>query len=71
MSFLIWNQEKFKYPKAGEDNSIVSLFILDLKTKKSIQIEEGNKKFEYTNKYGAIEGKAPLCKQYLKNKEHA
>ncbi len=62
------NQEKFKYPKAGEDNSIVSLFILDLKTKKSIQIQEGNKKFEYTPRIYWTKNSNKLC--FLKLNRH-
>jgi len=32
---------KFKYPKAGEDNSIVSVFIYDLATQKTIKVDIG------------------------------
>src|ERR1700751_890246 len=34
-------QYKFKYPKAGEDNSIVSVFIYDLAAKKTITVDIG------------------------------
>ncbi len=34
-------QNKFKYPKAGEDNSIVSVYIYDLSSKKITNVEIG------------------------------
>ncbi|MGZ3866295.1 MAG: S9 family peptidase [Bacteroidia bacterium] len=34
-------QYKFKYPKAGEDNSIVSVHIYDLATKKTVTVDIG------------------------------
>jgi dipeptidyl-peptidase 4 len=37
---------KFKYPKAGEDNSKVSIYIFDLKTKSRIQTDLGSD-YEY------------------------
>lgn len=35
-------QYKFKYPKAGEDNSIVGVYIYDIPTNKTIKINTGN-----------------------------
>jgi dipeptidyl-peptidase-4 len=55
------NQEKFKYPKAGEENSIVSIFILDLKTLKSIEINERKNKFEYTPRIYWTKNSEKLC----------
>lgn len=37
----------FKYPKAGEDNSIVDVFVYDLSTQKHRQIDLGNDKDYY------------------------
>lgn len=34
-------QYRFKYPKAGEDNSIVSVHIYDLNTKKTVRVDIG------------------------------
>jgi len=34
-------QYKYKYPKAGEDNSVVGIFFYDLKNKKTIQADIG------------------------------
>ena len=31
----------FKYPKAGEDNSIVEVFVYDLATGKSVKMDTG------------------------------
>lgn len=43
-SMTIWGElypeeYKYKYPKAGEDNSIVDIYVYDLKTGKSTQVE--------------------------------
>ncbi len=38
---------KFKYPKAGEDNSVVSIFVYNLETKKSVKIDIGKEKDQY------------------------
>ena len=40
-------QEKFKYPKAGEINSIVKIFILDIAAQKSIEVKTLKNDFEY------------------------
>ncbi|MCB9233139.1 MAG: S9 family peptidase [Bacteroidia bacterium] len=32
---------KFKYPKAGEDNAVIRLFVYDLATQKSIELDPG------------------------------
>jgi len=37
----------YKYPKAGEDNSIVSLHVYNLKTEKTIEIECGKENDQY------------------------
>ncbi len=34
-------QSKYKYPKAGEDNSVVGIFIYNVKTAKSVPVEIG------------------------------
>lgn len=41
------NQYRFKYPKAGEKNSIVSTFIYNLPTQQSIEIETGKENDVY------------------------
>lgn len=38
---------RFKYPKAGEDNSLVSLFIFDLRNHKSIAVDLGPETDQY------------------------
>ncbi len=38
---------KFKYPKAGEKNSVVSVYIYDLKTNKSAEIPFDKNSYEY------------------------
>ncbi len=42
---------KFKYPKAGEDNSKVSLNIFDLQTKKTIAIDTGTESERYIPRF--------------------
>ena len=54
-------QEKFKYPKAGEENSLVSLFILDVNKKISIEIKEEKEKFEYTPRIYWTKDSNKLC----------
>ena len=44
------SQEKFKYPKAGEKNSKVSIFYFDTDSNTTKKINEGLNKFEYTQK---------------------
>lgn len=51
-SMQIWGelypeQYKYKYPKAGEDNSIVDVFVYDLNTSKHKQIDLGQDKNYY------------------------
>jgi dipeptidyl-peptidase-4 len=41
------NESKFKYPKAGEKNADVTVFVYDLKSKKKTQIEVGGDKDQY------------------------
>ncbi len=38
---------KFKYPKAGEDNSVVEIWVLDLTTNKKVKIDIGTEKDIY------------------------
>ncbi len=54
-------QEKFKYPKAGEENSLVSLFILNVKNKKSVKVKEEKNKFEYTPRIYWAKNSSKLC----------
>ena len=61
-------QERFKYPKAGEENSKVSLYILNVETKKSFQINEEESKFEYTPRIYWTKGSKNLC--FLKLNRH-
>ena len=35
-------QSKYKYPKAGEDNSVVGIFVFDVKSGKSVPVDIGN-----------------------------
>lgn len=37
-------EEKFKYPKAGESNSKVDIYVYDLKVNRSIKIDTGNER---------------------------
>lgn len=52
-------QEKFKYPKAGEENSKVSIHILNVNTKKSFQVNEND--FEYTPRIYWTKDSKNLC----------
>lgn len=52
-------QEKFKYPKAGEENSKVSIHILNVNTKKSFQVNEND--FEYTPRIYWAKDSKNLC----------
>ena len=61
-------QEKFKYPKAGEENSLVSLFILNVNNKKSTEIKEGKNKFEYSPRIYWTKDSNKLC--FLKLNRH-
>ncbi|MDD5362110.1 MAG: S9 family peptidase [Ignavibacteria bacterium] len=36
------NESKYKYPKAGESNSIVTVHVYDFKDKKSVKVDVGN-----------------------------
>lgn len=38
---------KYKYPKAGEDNSIVEIFVYDLKSGKTVKMNIGNETDQY------------------------
>jgi dipeptidyl-peptidase-4 len=40
-------ESKFKYPKAGEENAIVSVHIYDLKSKKTSKVDLGVEKDQY------------------------
>ncbi len=40
-------QYKYKYPKAGEDNSVVDLYVFDYQKKKSIKIDLGSERDIY------------------------
>jgi len=40
-------ESKFKYPKAGEENAIVSVHIYDLKSKKTSKVDLGEEKDQY------------------------
>lgn len=51
--------EKFKYPKAGEENSKVSIHILNVNTKKSFQVNEND--FEYTPRIYWTKDSKNLC----------
>ncbi len=61
-------QEKFKYPKAGEENSLVSLFILNVNNKKSTKVKEGVNKFEYSPRIYWTKDSNKLC--FLKLNRH-
>lgn len=52
-------QEKFKYPKAGEENSKVSIHILNVNTKKRFQVDEND--FEYTPRIYWTKDSKNLC----------
>jgi dipeptidyl-peptidase-4 len=44
--------ETFKYPKAGENNSIVEIYVCNLQTKKSNKIDVGNDPTQYIPRIG-------------------
>ena len=52
-------QERFKYPKAGEENSKVSIHILNVNTKKSFQVNKND--FEYTPRIYWTKDSKNLC----------
>ena len=55
------SQEKFKYPKAGEKNSKVSIFIFDTDSNTTKKINEGLNKFEYTPRIYWTKNSEKLC----------
>ncbi len=55
------DQYKFKYPKAGEENSIVSLHIYDLKNNKDIAVSISDNKDIYLPRIKWLHGQDVLC----------
>ncbi len=41
------NDNKFKYPKAGEDNSVVDILIYNLETKQTLKLNTGSERDQY------------------------
>lgn len=44
---LYQREEKYKYPKAGEENSVVEIYIYDLKSGKTVKADIGAEKDQY------------------------
>ncbi|MDR0972243.1 MAG: alpha/beta fold hydrolase [Bacteroidales bacterium] len=64
-SIQIWGElypkeYKYKYPKAGEDNSIVDIFVYDIKKDKHTQIDLGENKDYYIPRIQFSSGKDEL-----------
>jgi dipeptidyl-peptidase 4 len=58
-------QEKFKYPKAGEANSLVNIFVYDLKTELITEIETGKETDIYLPRMQWTKNADVLCVQRL------
>ncbi len=58
-------QEKFKYPKAGEVNSLVNIFVYDIKTELITEIETGNETDIYLPRMQWTQNSEVLCVQRL------
>lgn len=54
-------QYKFKYPKAGEKNSEVGIFIYDMPTGRTIQVNTGNEKDQYIPRIKWTKNNDALC----------
>lgn len=50
-------EHKYKYPKAGEKNSIVDLYIFDLSSKANIKIETGSETDQYIPRFQWVPNK--------------
>ncbi|MEO5673685.1 MAG: S9 family peptidase [Chitinophagales bacterium] len=51
----------YKYPKVGEKNSVVSIFIYHLDTKKTIRVEIGNESDQYIPRIRWTQNENQLC----------
>lgn len=54
-------EEKYKYPKAGEENSIVNIFIYDLTNGRTLKAETGAEKDQYIPRIKWTADAATLC----------
>ena len=54
-------EEKYKYPKAGENNSVVEIFVYDLASGKSVRMQTGDEKDQYIPRIKWTESKGQLC----------
>ncbi|MEO5572624.1 MAG: S9 family peptidase [Bacteroidia bacterium] len=54
-------EEKYKYPKAGEENSIVSIFIYDVITEKTLKAETGVDNEQYLPRIKWTNDPSKLC----------
>lgn len=54
-------EEKYKYPKAGEENSVVEIFVYNLTTGKSIKMQTGDEKDQYIPRIKWTKLKGQLC----------
>lgn len=52
---------KFKYPKAGEKNSIVTVHIYDIKSKKTVKVDTGNEAEQYIPRIMWTKNENVLC----------
>ena len=60
-------QEVFKYPKSGEDNSVVTLHMYDIKTKKTIDLKF-KKDYEYFPRIKWVDSDTPALVIYGMNR---
>ncbi|HEY8403349.1 MAG TPA: S9 family peptidase [Flavobacteriales bacterium] len=54
-------QERFKYPKAGEKNSVVSIYIYDMNTKRSTIVATGDEPDQYIPRIKWTQNNDKLC----------
>ncbi len=54
-------EEKYKYPKAGEENSIVNIFIYDVISGKTLRAETGSEKDQYIPRIKWTTDASQLC----------
>lgn len=53
--------ETFKYPKVGEANAFVVIFVFDVETKTKVQVDLGAEKDQYVPRIKWAQGAAGLC----------
>ncbi|HPA31454.1 MAG TPA: DPP IV N-terminal domain-containing protein, partial [Bacteroidia bacterium] len=54
-------EEKYKYPKAGEENSVVDIYVYDLSSGRSVRMQTGDEKDQYIPRIKWTEKVGQLC----------